>query len=146
MNNHLDRAPIKTLTRWAWLPALLLTAGLLLSACGQAGKTAAGTDPTGVYTLTSVNGDKVPASISHEGVKLQVRSGTFTINADKTCSTKTTFVPPNGAEATREVKATYTQEGSKLTMQWQGAGMTTATVEARTLTMNNEGMVLVYQK
>jgi hypothetical protein len=77
---------------------------------------------------------------------LQVRSGSFTVKAGGTCSTKTTFVPPSGAEATRDVSATYTKEGSKLTMQWQGAGMTTATVEGGTLTMNNEGMLFVYRK
>ena len=31
-------------------------------------------------------------------------------------------------------------------MQWQGAGMTTGTVEGNTFTMENEGMVFVYQR
>jgi hypothetical protein len=79
-------------------------------------------------------------------VALQVRSGTFTINADGTCSTKTVFVPPSGQEATREVSATYTKEGAKLTMQWKGAGTTTGTIEGDTFTMNNEGMLFVYKK
>jgi hypothetical protein len=47
---------------------------------------------------------------------------------------------------TREVKATYTRQGSKLTMQWEGAGMTTGTVEGDMFTMNNEGMVFSYRK
>ena len=88
----------------------VLTLGLLLSACQQEGKIAK-TDPTGVYVLASVNGSKIPASISHEGTALQVRSGAFTIKADGTCSTKTVFVPPSGSEVAREVSATYTQEG-----------------------------------
>jgi hypothetical protein len=75
-----------------------------------------------------------------------VRSGSFTIKADGTCSTKTVFVPPSGTEATREVSATYTKEGSKLTMKWQGAGMTIGTVEGDKFTMDNEGMVFVYKK
>ena len=58
----------------------------------------------------------------------------------------TTFVPPSGAEATREVTATYSREGSKLTMQWKGAGMTVGTISNNTFTMNNEGMLLVYRK
>jgi hypothetical protein len=126
------------------LSFLLLSS--LLCACQQKARVAAGNDITGVYTLVSVAGNKVPASISHDGTALRVQSGSFTVAADGTCSTKTTFVPPSGAEATRNVLATYTKEGSKLTMKWQGAGMTTATVEGGNLTMNNEGMMFVYAK
>ncbi len=125
---------------------LLLGAGFLLSACKPAAKVATGSDPSGIYSLATVDGKPVPASVSHDGTPLQVRSGTFTIKPDGTCSTKTVFVPPSGSETVREVSATYTREGSKLTMQWQGAGTTTGTVEASTFTMNNEGMVLVYRK
>jgi hypothetical protein len=96
--------------------------------------------------LVSVNGNAVPASVSHDGTALQVRSGSFTIKADGTCGTKPVFVPPSGSEATREVSATYTKEGSKLTMQWQGAGMTTGTIEGNTFTMDNEDMVFMYKK
>jgi hypothetical protein len=125
---------------------LVLASGLLLSACKPQAKLDKPVDPTGVYTLVSVNGTRVPGSISHDGTPLQVRSGTFTLNADGSCSTKTVFVPPSGTEATREVTATYTKEGAKLTMQWKGAGTTTGTVESNTFTMNNEGMVFVYRK
>jgi hypothetical protein len=124
----------------------MIAAGLLLTACKQEATTGGGGNPTGVYALVSVNGMKVPANISHDGAAIEVRSGTFTIKADGTCSTKTSFVPPSGTEATREVNATYTKEGSKLTMRWQGAGMTTGTIDGNTFTMNNEGMVLVYKK
>ena len=124
---------------------VLLLAGLYLSGCKQT-KAAGGNDNSGVYTLASVDGKKVPSSVSHQGTALQVRSGTFTLNADGTCGTKTTFVPPNGAEVTRDVSATYTTEGSKLTMKWKGAGTTTANIEVDTLTMNNEGMLFVYKK
>ena len=103
-------------------------------------------DVSGLYTLVAVNGNKVPASVSHEGVALQVRSGTFTIKADGTCGTKTTFVPPSGSEVTREVSATYTRDGSKLTIQWQGAGTTTGTIQGNTFTMDNEGMLFTYKR
>ena len=49
-------------------------------------------------------------------------------------------------EVAREVSATYTNEGSKLTMQWHGAGTTTGTIEGSTFTMDNEGMLFVYRK
>jgi hypothetical protein len=51
-----------------------------------------------------------------------------------------------GRDAAIEVKATYTRDGQKLTMQWQGAGRTIGSVEGDTFTMNNEGMVFAYRK
>ncbi len=125
---------------------LLLTVGLFLSGCKQEVKVAPSSDFTGSYTLVTVNGNKVPASVSHDGAGIEIRSGIFTINADGTCSSKMVFVPPSGAEATRDSSATYTREGSKLKMQWKGAGLTTGTLEGSTFTMNNEGMVFAYKK
>jgi hypothetical protein len=46
----------------------------------------------------------------------------------------------------QSLRGTYTKEGSKLTMKWQGAGTTIGTVEDTTYTMNNKGMVSVYKK
>ncbi|MGD0537787.1 MAG: hypothetical protein ABSC03_09095 [Verrucomicrobiota bacterium] len=128
---------------------LLLSVGLFLSACKQEVKdvkAAKGNDPTGVYTLVTVNGNQLPATVSHEGAVLQVRSGSFTINADGTCGSKMTFIPPGGREATVEVSATYTREGSKLNMQWKNAGTTTGNLEGNTFTMENEGMMFAYKK
>lgn len=127
--------------------SVLLAAGLCLCSCADKAKPAAnGSDPTGVYTLIMVNGTNIPTTISHEGAKLEVRSGTFTINADGTCISKMVFVPPSGTEATREVKAKYTRDGATMNMQWEGAGTTTGTIEGNTFSMNNEGMVLTYRK
>ena len=134
-------------TSLALRSCLLLTAAFFLSACKEEAKvTTEGGDPTGVYTLVSVNGNPVPASVSHDNVTLQVKSGTFTIHADGTCGTKTVFVPPSGPEATREVTATYAKDGSTLKMQWKGAGTTKGSIEGNTFTMNNEGMIFVFRK
>jgi len=144
-------APVKptTLARNAVQLGLLLCIGLFLSACKQEVKdvkVARSSDPTGVYTLVTVNGNPLPATIAHEGVSLRVLSGGFTINADGTCGSKITLVPPGGREATVEVSATYTREGSKLNMQWKNAGTTTGTLEGSTFTMENEGMMFAYKK
>ena len=120
--------------------------GVFVSGCKQRAETAEVGTAAGVYTLVTVNGNRLPTSVAHDGTQLQVRSGSFTINADGTCSTKTVFVPPSGTEATREVSATYAREGSKLTLQWKGAGQTAGTLQGKTLTMENEGMVLVYER
>jgi len=101
----------------------------------------------GAYTLVSVSGNKVPCTVQHEGAALGVKSGTFIFNADGTCSSKVSFTPPSGVEAVREVKATYIRQGpGAFTMQWEGAGMTDGTLAGDTFTMNNEGMIFVYQK
>lgn len=132
----------------------VLVASWVLSGCEPAAKVGGGgaaaskgaSDIAGVYTLVSVDGKKLPATIAHEGVNLEIRSGSFTIQGDGTCGSKMVFVPPNGAEATREVAASYVRDGAKLHMQWKGAGRTEGSVEGGTFTMNNEGMVLVYRK
>ena len=109
-------------------------------------KAASDIHPAGIYTLVKVDGKPVPSVINHEGMDLTVQSGVFTINADGTCSSKVNFVVPSHGEASREVKATYTRQGATLTMQWEGAGMTTGTVAGNQFTMDNEGMVFTYQK
>jgi len=119
---------------------------VLIPACRQQQTTATGADPAGVYALVSVDGKRLPATVSHGNAELQVRSGSFRINADGTCSSKITMVPPSGTEATREVSATYTNDGPKLKMRWKGAGRTVGTIDGRTFTMENEGMVFVYKR
>ena len=101
---------------------------------------------TGTYTLLSVNGNSVPYTLTHEGVNLTINKGYFIINSDGTCISNITFIPPNKVEVNNEVKATYTLAGSTLTMKWERAGITTGTVTGNTFTMNNEGMVFVFQK
>ena len=59
----------------------------------------------GVYILETVNGEKLSAAVTHEGNALKIRSGAFTINADGTCSSKITVLPPSGEETTVVVKA-----------------------------------------
>lgn len=77
---------------------------------------------------------------------MEVRSGSFVINADGTCSTTTVFIGPTGRELAREVRATYTVSGAALTMRWEGAGTTVGTVDRTTFTMDDEGMLFVYRK
>jgi hypothetical protein len=104
---------------------------------------AADVNPVGTYSLVTVDGNKVPCAVEHEGHKMTIQSGGFTISPDGTCSSKMSLA---GRDAAIEVKATYSREGPKLTMKWQGAGMTIGTVEGDTFTMNNEGFIFIYRK
>jgi len=126
---------------------ITLAACVFLAGCQrEAAAPAKAANIAGTYTLMTVDGKKVPCAVSHEGVNLQVRSGRFVINADGTCSSRVVFVGPSGNEATKDMKATYTCEGSTLKMQWQGAGQNTGKVEGNAFTMNNEGMIFGYTK
>jgi hypothetical protein len=104
---------------------------------------AADASPAGTYNLVTADGKNVPCTVQHDGHSMTIKSGAFVINADGTCISKMTLA---GRDVPIEVKATYKREGSRLTMKWEGAGMTIGTVKGDTFTMNNEGMVLVYRK
>jgi len=81
------------------------------------------------------------------GVQSQTRrQWVFTLNPDGSCSSRIVMSTPSGGDITREVKATYTRTGTKLTMKWTGAGTTTGDLSGDTFTMNNEGIVFAYRK
>jgi len=135
------------LTRPLFQLCLLLLGIAVVWVAGQQNiKAASETSLAGNYTLVSVDGNKVPCIVQHGGATLNVKSGGFTINAEGTCSSRMVFSVIPGKEASREVKATYTRQGPKLTMKWEGAGTTSGTLEGDKFTMNNEGMIFVYRK
>ncbi len=122
------------------LPVLIV---LCWAGCKQEAKVTADASPVGTYKLVSIDGKPVPCSVQHEGHTMGIQSGSFEINADGTCSSKMFL---SGRNSPIEVKASYSREGPKLTMRWEGAGTTIGTIEGDTFTMNNEGMVLAYRK
>lgn len=125
--------------------ALAVVALVILSGCTEKNAApATGRDET--YRLVSVNGNALPASLSHEGAALKVLSGSFAFEAGGTCRSTTVFAAPSGKETQREVSATYTENGANVTMRWKGAGRTTGSIAGNTLTMHNEGMIFVYEK
>ena len=148
--NGEQRQATRHLLQLCLLPLFMV---VVCAGCKQEAKVAADTktvaapaadiNPVGTYALVTVDGNKVPCTVQHEGHTMTIKSGGFIINADGTCSSKMSL---EGRDAPIEVKATYTREGPKLTMKWQGAGMTIGTVEGDTFTMDNEGMVFVYKK
>jgi hypothetical protein len=148
---YIERRPTRRHPFQLWLLPLCLV--VFCSGCKQQSKTAADANtvapavsdinPVGTYALVTVDGNRVPCTVQHEGHTLTVNSGRFIINADGTCSSHISLA---GREAAIEVKAAYKREGPKLTMKWQGAGLTTGTVEGDTFTMDNEGMVFAYRK
>lgn len=143
-----------------WCVPCALTACVLLSGCKGAETPRPATpapspaaadalklpDIAGSYALVSINGTPLPFTVTHEGPGIRVTSGTFTIRADGTCTSVVAFLMPSGQAQSREVSATCTRDGSRLTMQWQGAGVTNGTIEGDTFTMDNEGQLFLYRK
>ena len=125
---------------------LLLLLAMVGAGCDQAAKGPADINPGGSYTLVSIDGNGVPCSLKHGGLTMTVRSGAFTIKPDGTCSSKVTIAQDSGGDWTRDVKATFTRVGCKLTMKWEGAGTTTGTLGDDTFSMVNEGMTYLYRK
>lgn len=129
--------------------AVSLLAFLLLCmlARGQA-QTAdkAATSPAGVYTLLSVDGKNVPCVINHDGRKMNVQAGTFTITTNGQVTSVMTVSVGDRKDIRIERTATYTVKNSELTMKWQNAGMTKGALAGQTFTMTNEGMAYVYRK
>ena len=131
---------------WNNIQLLPLLAVLALTGCKQDVNVTVDRDPIGTYTLISVNSNKVPCSVEHEGVALTVKSGAMVFHTNQTCTSISVFTPPSGNDVQRDVEADYQREGSKLTMRWHGAGMTTGTLTGDQFSMDNEGMIFVYQK
>ena len=146
IQSKLDGEPQRTTRPLLRLCLLALFMVVGWTGCKEPAKVAADVNPAGTYALASVDGNKVPCTVRHDGHALAVKSGSFIINADGTCSSRVAFSPPSGGDVVREVKASYTRQGAKLTMKWEGAGITTGTVEGDTFTMNNEGMIFTYRK
>jgi hypothetical protein len=144
--HHDIPVPSRSATEHGLKLAVVLGIGLVLAACEHQPSGPSAGNLTGVYTLATVDGHQVPARVFHDGITIEVRSGTFTFDADGSCHTQTVFAPAGRAEATRKVSGTYTQAGSKLKMRWTGAGTTTGTLQGNTFTLHNEGMALAYTK
>jgi hypothetical protein len=149
MKTKHSSATISLETYASRIVALSLLALLLLFAstgCKNETRAATAINAAGVYTLVSVDGKNVPCSLTHEGVAMIVKSGSFIINTDGSCISHSVFAVPPHQDINREVKATYTQQGAELTMRWQGAGTTKGQINGDEFTMNNEGMIFSYRK
>ena len=124
--------------------AFLLILTIARGHAQSADQTAA--SPVGIYTLVSIDGKNVPCSINHEGKKMDVQSGTFTVATNGQITSVMVVSVGDRKDVHVQRTATYTAKNSELTMKWQKAGMTKGRVADKTFTMTNEGMAYVYQK
>jgi hypothetical protein len=119
--------------------------GLCLPAARAASDTTQASDHQGTYTLATIDGNKLPYAPHHQGRAPEVLAGTIALSADGTFTSAMSYNLPTGA-VTQKFSGTYTRDGSRFSLQWKGAGTTTATLEGGTFTMDNEGMLFAYRK
>ena len=119
---------------------------LSLAACQEAVRPDGDNAIAGIYYLLKVDGTVIPGTVSHDGMAMQIRSGTFIISADGTCFSETRFSVPGGKEITRKVRARYAVKDAQLVMKWEGAGTTVGTVSGDIFTMDNHGMIFEYTR
>ncbi len=133
------------------IPVCVFALALALGSSGcrpgapEATKATASND-TGTYNLASIDGKPLPCRPAHEGGAPIVNAGAITLNADGTFTSTMSYSQPGGQTNSRDFSGTYTREGSKFTLKWNGAGTTTAELTQNTFTMNNEGSLLAYRK
>ncbi|GJM27090.1 MAG: hypothetical protein DHS20C16_35050 [Phycisphaerae bacterium] len=135
-------------TRAGMTFAVIALAGIALG-CKTTGEesTDPDTDVTGIYHLISIEGNPIPYAPMHLGRRQpQVVAGTITLHDGGTFASTMEYANDAGKTMSRAFAGTYTMDGAEFILSWAGAGRTRATIEENTFTMNNEGMLFVYEK
>lgn len=122
---------------------------VFLGACDDSG-TGPDNSVHGTYTLDTVNGNKVPFAIVQIGNdKLEIMSGSVTINADGTFSGRTTLRTTEEGRTTTEEESftgTYTNTNNSFTFRTSDGDTYSGSVTGGSLTLIVEGFTLVYRK
>jgi len=124
-------------------PLALLIAALALVACAPP---LGADDITGSYNLVSIDGNPLPFNPAHEVGAPEVISGTLTLAGDGTFQMTMTFATEPNDPVSRSMNGSYILEEGVLKLDWQGSGVTPATVDNRSITLVNEGLSFLYQR
>ena len=132
-----------------WLRAAV-AASVLAAACGgDDGPTGRATAVTGTYTLRTANGAPLPALLEDTPARLEVLSGSLTLDADHTFTNQQRIrTTENGVATIRDVRlaGTYTVQGAMLTLVDPQAGSTTATRGDDSITLGSGTVTFVYRR
>lgn len=103
--------------------------------------------PADAYKLVTVDRHPVPYAPMHQGQQApEIVSSTIALNNDGTFRAAMTYGMPGGGSTSRYSNGTYAKNETGFAFNWEGAGQTNVTIEGNKLTMDNEGMLFVYQK
>lgn len=138
------------------MSAVLLAVVFAFSGCTSADPTESDPVEVGTYTLLSVNGTAVPATVvQNSTMTSEILSGTFTVSGNQTFAESRVgrFTPAGGAPQTINSSQTGTWEkaGGQLSFTALNTSGTivasfSGTYAAGTLTYTSQGTTFVYKK
>ena len=128
------------------LSTTILLTGLLLIGCTRRIQAPPSTAIIGTFQLVEVDGNTIPAEVTHGSSAVRIESGQIEFDSQGTCISRTVFGPPKGENIHREVRADCDYDGQTVDLTWHGAGRTRGEFAGEEFTMNNEGMMFRYRK
>lgn len=118
-----------------------------VAACGGSPTAAGSGDEVGTYTLVSIDGNALPATLTHGGVQATVVSATLILGTGGTVQMSTRFrLPPDTTTIPQNVSGSYQRSGSVLTFSYANGGANTGTVAGSDLRFLNEGASWLFHK
>jgi hypothetical protein len=115
-------------------------------------------DFQGEYTLVTVNGAKLPASVPVDGAMRLIQSGSASLNYDGSVSAVLNVRQPDGTSAKLESEGSFEvvplgkpvgrfekAPPLRIDLKWKGQGTTIAHLDGQTLTLDRGGAKYAYR-
>ena len=131
--------------------ALLALAAVALIGCGG-DSTGPGASAEGTWNLQTINGSPLPFTaifVANPLYKLEILGDQVVIHADGSYSESSTTRETDGSTVTTSTDnstGTWEQHGSSLTIVDETDAGSSATISGNTITVNQEGLVLLYRR
>ncbi|MGE5101455.1 MAG: hypothetical protein ACM3SX_15815 [Deltaproteobacteria bacterium] len=119
------------------------------AACGGSGTDAVAPASTevGSYTLLSLNGHPLPATVTEGSTTTDVLSGGLTLMSGGTLSMRVVYqLIGQTTPVTNDLTGHYTRQGSSLSFTYNNGGANTGTLTSDTLRMSNEGAIWLFAR
>lgn len=130
------------------LAFLLVLTSLFVTGCDSG--TDAGDGIEGRYSLRTINGATVPASVVQGGITFTFQSGHFQINSDNTFSAALTVTAAQGGQSATETfqsLGTWTQNNNAVRFDYaDGSSPDVGTISGTELSMTSDGIALTFRR
>jgi hypothetical protein len=121
-----------------------------VAACGGAADTTAPSSIAGTYSLQTVNGQIPPVVLVQDAsYKLEILSGSYTINTDNTYSAVASFRETDNGVVTPSTESetgTYSLHGSSITFTDSDGFEVDANISGGRLTISAPGLTVLYSQ
>jgi hypothetical protein len=121
---------------------------VLAAACSSSNAPSAPTaSETGSYTLRSLDGHALPASVVEGSTTTDVLSGNLTLANGGVFEMSVVYrVAGQSTSVTNDLAGHYARQGNSLSFSYSNGGANSGTVSADTLRMTNEGIVWLFTR